>query len=177
MADLNFLVSGETVADALGVTRRRIDQLIQQGHLPATECRPKRGSYDFFKCTKYYIEFLKNEGALSKAVDETSTIDPREERALLHQQQRIKLELENATTKRELLDANEVTTLLESLQTIYNNHIDALEGRLTGQITAATQTDASLIIGVVRPELVAIRTEVADAIKTLANSYAPSENS
>lgn len=172
----SFLCSADTAAEVCGVTRRRLEQLIQQGHLP-TECRPKRGTYALDLTCRYYIEFLKQEGALSKKVTDESTIDPREERALLHREQRLKLEIQNAQYMRTVLLATEVLVALEKLQIVYNNQIDAIEGRIAAKLIAATQADADTILSVLRPELVAIRTEIAHAISTLAHSFASGSDS
>jgi hypothetical protein len=165
----NFLTKGQTVAECLGITKRRIDQMIDEGIL-SRECKPSPSNYDLYACAKGYINYLKRK----EIPDDETGLDPRKERALLYQSQRKKLDLEIAEREKTLLLAQEVLLLLEQLQQLYNGKIDALEGRLTGALISATGVDASVVLTVLTPELNSIRSDTAEALEKLAVSFGES---
>lgn len=165
--DSSLLRKGQYVADCLGITKRRIDQLIDEGLIPS-ECKPSRANYDLYACAHHYIKFLQRKDPLD---DSVQVLDPRRERALLYQSQRKKLDLENAEREKTLLVTQDVLLLLEQLQQLYNNHIDALEGRLTGALISATGVEAATILEVLAPELNAIRNDTAEALEKLGETF------
>lgn len=169
-------------AELLGVDVRYIQKL---GVEVFPQAKMKRGLWNIAVALPLWREWYASGGYIKKpprsstefSEDEDDGLDTNEQRALLYAAQREKLELANALTRGEHLLASEVELTLQEIQSIYNNNIDALEGRLTGNLISATKAPNETIINVIRPEINAVRSDTANALQSLANRLATCGNS
>lgn len=153
---MTVLVKSAEMAEILDVTPQRIGQLVKKG-------MPKfsRGQYDAAACVQWYIERLRAVGS-----DDPEKL--KLERLKLYQSQRVKTDLENARTRREVIDADEVAIALNELAAIYASQLDAIGGRLANELSG--MTDPGIILDKLTDEARAIRAAVANKIDALANT-------
>lgn len=142
----------------------------QKGKDVFPEAKLARGSWDIAIALPLWRQSVFSGGA-GDDIDEdgNSQENLRKERALLVRAQREKIELENALSRNEQLLAAEIEQVLLEIQSIYNNKIDALEGRLTGNLTAIMgETDNAEILLLIRKELNGIRMETVESLRNYA---------
>lgn len=150
----------------------------QKGKDVFPEAKLARGLWDISIALPLWRQHVSTggNGDDTDAEGNVSQEDLRKEKALLIRAQREKLELENALTMGEHLLADDVAAFAQEIQAIYDNRLDALEGRLTGKlISEIGGIDSAPILLVLRPELNAIRMETAQALRAYAERLQQNE--
>jgi hypothetical protein len=148
---VDWHVDGSTVANAFGITERRVQQLCSKK--PAFEvCKVGRGIYDFYKFAGAYAEYQRNIGE-SERGDGEDDFDPRRERARKDFEAADKLALENQQSRKELIKTADVVEFMAHVQVIYNTQFENFKGRLTSRLVTATNVPAADILAIVQPEI------------------------
>lgn len=111
------LFPASVIANLLGITERRLQQLAVEGYIPKAE----RGMYPLVGSVQGYIRYLKELGGKQKRGNE---------HARLTRAQAIKIEMENARRRGELVLASQVDDLFYSIAAELGSQLD---GQLAGR--------------------------------------------
>jgi len=156
-------VSLQEMADFFGCDPRWITDLAKKGVV----IRVGHGKYDLIPSAKNYIAFLRSKDTHNTESD----INLPRERGRLCQAQADKIEIENAARRKELLNVDQVLTIIAELQTIYNNGWLGFEGVLPGEIVSiAPDVEITKVKYIVQQVIYGCRVAVANEIATLADS-------
>lgn len=145
----------ETVAKAMNITPRRVQQLAADGMPKAT-----RGEYDLGQCMAWYIRYLQK--AIEKRSDpgkDDGTLEFTRERSRLAKEQADKAALDNAARRGELLEANIVERAWTELFTAIKARALSLPTKVAAEL--ATMTDANRIRDRLHREVHEILSEAA----------------
>ncbi len=143
-------VSRKVVAEVLGISARHVGNLLHDGVL----VQPIKGKFDVIDCVHRYAKYLQQGGSAS---GELLTARQQTERERAR-----KLKLENDLHEGELIPAAAVYQLITSAMSIVAQHLDALGGRVAGQL--ATMDQPGPIRALLFKEARAIRAAAADAL-------------
>lgn len=117
MAEQQGLFQASVIANLLGISERRLQQLAVEGYVPKAE----RGLYPLVGSVQGYIRYLKELGGKQKRGNE---------HARLVRAQAIKVEMENARRRGELVLSAQVDDLLFTLSAELGAQLD---GQLAGR--------------------------------------------
>jgi phage terminase Nu1 subunit (DNA packaging protein) len=162
-------VSRAELAEWLSVDPSRINQLVKEGVLQVE----RRGIYDAKKCVMAYIKY-KNGGEGEETQEKRLTATDATVR--LKVAQAIKVELENAVNQKKLLHQELVLQYLEEMITVFTNDLEALDGRLTGELAGELEgVSRGRIAEIIQKEVNFVRTNLSNSLASLADQFAPSE--
>lgn len=133
------LYTAAAVGRWLDLTERRIRQLRDQGILE--EKRP--GLYNLKDCVIKYIQYLRRDGS-----SEESTADYNAERARLAKVKRERQELELRREQREVLEAEEVETVMSDMMLGFQKKIRVIPVKLSPAL--AREKDPSEIFKILK---------------------------
>jgi len=151
--DNDMIVSGKEMTYVLNdITQRRLGQLAQLG----VAVKAGRGQWKLKATARNYIDYKESKNTIEDDED-----DPRAATVRLKNEQALAMALANAEQMKIQVLAEEVLRVMETAQAIYNNSIDALEGRLTGQLVSATGAKSDVLLSVLKPELNSVRESVS----------------
>jgi phage terminase Nu1 subunit (DNA packaging protein) len=129
-------VGTDTLAEILNLTRRRINQLTEQGVLT----RSARGKYDLLVCVKAYVRYLqagmKDKSAMSADGDLVST---KQERALMLSAQRQREELKLAHERGDTMSVDLHAKILADMVVQLKGVFRALGARLASKLAAESE--------------------------------------
>ena len=107
-----------TVGDILGLTARRVTQLVAEGVIPRTG----RGKYPIAKAIAGYLKWLQ---------DAKQRTAPSAARERLIEARARSIELQNEEREHKLIDADEAIGALDEIVGIFRSEMDGLPARLT----------------------------------------------
>ena len=148
------LVGVAEIAEWLGITDRRVQQLAVDGVIP----RAARGRYDLRACVCSYTEHLRSVAAGHTSAD--GALDLTEERARLAREQADGQALKNAQLRGELIPRDELQPALEQVLAIFRSRMRALPIRVA-QAVPRLGRDAIQSLQELHDEAL---TELADAL-------------
>jgi len=153
------IVKTQQLTEILDLSKQRIGQLVDEG-------MPKfsRGRYDAAACVQWYASRLKRRAAGDDS-------DLAQERLKLYRSQRIRTDLENSRTRKQLIEAPAVRQALVELQAIFASELVALDYE-TLALELASMKEAGQVLARLTDEGRAIREAVADKIESLARNAA-----
>lgn len=144
----NWVVTTNQLAELLGVGDRHIRTMANNG-MP----RIRRGTYHAPTCIQWY---------LGQKID-GETRDRGDQRTKLYAAQTEKLQTETRRLKETLLDADVVSSEMYELASLVATQIDAVEPRITRTLPPESRP-------LLRAELKAVRTAIADHVETHART-------
>jgi len=121
-------VSGGVVAQAFGLSERRIRQLVEEGIIE----REKNGNYDLGKTTRKYIEYIKNSNteATYKKISEKKL----NEQFLHEKAKREMAEIKLASMKGEIHHSKDVKRVLTEMLSNFKTKICSIPTKIATQI-------------------------------------------
>ena len=163
MTQFSRYVSAEQLGHILGVTRQMICKYVKQG-MP----KHARGKYDIAVCVQWVIERFK-----ANRDDKNDNSELCLERLKLYQSQRIKTDLENEKTRREVLPVEEVAETFNAMAAEVAIRLDAVGGRLAS-VLAGLKNPAE-VQAVLLSEMREIRSSIVDSWDRIAEQEARKE--
>lgn len=158
-------VSLQEMAVFFGCDPRWITDLAKKGVV----IRVGHGKYDLLQSAKNYIAFLRSKDTLRT---QDTDLNPQVETARLRKEQADKIALENAARRKELMDINDVLTVMTQLQTIYNRWTESIEGGMPRDIiTLVPEANLQQINDLIKQHVYRCRMAIADEIAALATAY------
>ena len=154
------LTNSAVVAEVLGVSRRRVSQLVVEGVLPA----PVAHRYDALRCGQRYIAYQRRN---SERQGGSNTEDLKKSRADLLKAQKRNADLAYRKQIGELLDIEDVQTVVNEGAAIFVGQKRAMGSRLAGQL--AGMTNPTAIMKLLNKENDAILLELSKKLSALAN--------
>lgn len=145
----------ETIAQLLGVTPRRLQQLAAEGFVPKSE----RGLYPLVGSVQGYIRYLK---------EHSREASRGTEHARLARAQAVKVEMENYRRAGEYILRADVHDMLTELATTLVGSLEGIPGRTANEY--AGLTDAARIRERQQDELRNVRSVLADTLEKFAQS-------
>lgn len=138
---------GEVTTDALavllGVTSRTVTELGRRGVIPRGS---RRGRWHVSQCVPAYCAHLREQAAGRAGVDDDGgPLDLATERAKLARAQRLKLDMDTARARGELVDAEGVRVRLSAMVTLARNQLLAVPGKAKAIMPALTVRDIETI--------------------------------
>lgn len=143
-------LNAQETARALGVSRQMLNRYLRAGMPRGDDKR-----YDLATVQRW----LKDQELGKPSVDGSTA------RTELMIAQRVKIELETAKMRRELLPAADVRQAVQAIAATVAGQLDALPPRVAPQIVGAASI--TTVIGALRFELHAVRIAIADEIEAL----------
>lgn len=143
------------LADFLGLTSRRVRDLVSDGVIP----KAAPGRFDARLATRAYCEWLRDKASKGRGSQDPAY---REERTRLAKQQADKAELANAAQRRELLPAAEVLNAWSLILRNVRAEMMAVPSRVQAKLPGLSRTDVAEIDREVRDALILL-SEGADA--------------
>jgi hypothetical protein len=145
----------ETIAQLLGLTPRRLQQLAAEGFIPRSE----RGLYPLVGAVQGYIRYLKEH---SREANRSS------EHQRLARAQAVKVEMENYRRAGESVLREQVFELLMKLSAEVVGALEGIPGRTANEYAASQ--DPAFIRQRQQDELRAVRSILADTLEQFAQS-------
>lgn len=149
----DLIVNTGVMADLLGYTRRRINQLAQEGVLE----KQAPGRFLLMKNIKKYLDFVRTG---NKGDDEESQAQYWEEKALHEKAKREMAELKLAKLKHQLHDATDVELVLTNMLVTFRNRILAIPQKIAPKIIGLT--NLAEISEIINNELLEALTELSE---------------
>jgi DNA-directed RNA polymerase subunit F len=149
------MVGVTALAAMLNLSQAHIGALVKQGVIP----KARRNEYPLTASVSAYCRYLQA-AVLGKNGSPTKSLSREEEELRKVREQADKFALDNALRRRDQLPAGEVLDFIQEVAVIYGTQLDALAGRLAGQIPGDQAEIRSLIFGESR----AIRAATADRL-------------
>jgi len=160
---VGLTVSGDEVADLLGVARESVPRWVREEAFP----KVGYGQYPVRDCIRWYVERQRKQQA-----GESTEIS--EERRKLIVSQRIGQELANQKTRGELLDAAMVATAVQHMGALIATQLDGLAPRVSSQI--GQLRDPVAIARVLADECRSIRRAASGAVAHFAGELVAVED-
>ncbi|MFT4913333.1 MAG: phage terminase Nu1 subunit (DNA packaging protein) [Brevundimonas sp.] len=135
------------LADLLGLTSRRVRDLVSDGVIP----KAAPGRFDARLATRAYCEWLRDKASKGRGSQDPAY---REERTRLAKQQADKAELANAAQRRELLPAAEVLNAWSLILRNVRAEIMAVPSRVQAKLPGLSRTDVAEIDREIRDALI-----------------------
>jgi hypothetical protein len=154
------LTNCQVVAEVLGVTRRRVSQLVQEQVLPA----PVNHRYDLVKCAAIYIKFQRRNS--EQQGGDSSTAELKKSRAALLRVQKRTAEVAYRKQMGELLELDEVQAVVNEGAAVFAGQKRSMGSRLAG--TLAGMSDPKEILRLLNSENDAILLELSKKLRALA---------
>ncbi len=165
---------------ALGIGDRQIQKLRKEYNLDGSSIivQIKRGEYDLLQSVCGYLTYQRDTiERKTKTDDNGDTINPAVETALLKRTQRFKLELEIEEERKRLVDVNDVRTSWLEIISLLNSFIDALPGRLSGELASELDVDTAHIYDILLGESIQIRESIAKRLTAIGHHSGDGESS
>lgn len=150
-------VGGQVVADWIGLTARRVQQLADEGVIP----KVGRGAYPLMESVQAYCKFMRGQGG---ADEENGVGDLASERAALAKAQRERTELQNAVLRKELIPTDAAVKIMQTLAVAMKTRLLSLP-----DVVKQRHPDVSLVA---RDEMAGL---IEDALRQVAISGLPFE--
>lgn len=144
----------EAIAQLLGVTTRRLQQLAAEGYIPKGN---ERGTYPLVGSVQGYIRYLKESSRESNRSSEHQR---------LARAQAVKVEMENYRRAGESILREDVHELLATIMNTLVAELEGIPGRTAGEFAAID--DAAEIRRRQQDECRAVRSVIADALEKFA---------
>lgn len=145
----------ETIAQLLGLTTRRLQQLAAEGYIPRSE----RGMYPLVGAVQGYIRYLKEHGREANRSSEHQR---------LARAQAVKVEMENYRRAGEYVLREQVFELLTTLVADLVGALEGIPGRTANEFAASD--DPAYIRQRQQDELRLVRSVLADTLEQFAQS-------
>lgn len=121
------------LAELLGVTPRRIQQLVDEGVV----IKNGRGKYEGARSVQNYIHYQLN--VFQGKLEREGEVDYLNERALHEKAKREKAELELAVIKNELHRADDIRDIMSDMLVAFRSKILAMPSKLAPQLVGHTE--------------------------------------
>jgi len=167
-AEKDNLVTSERIAELLGVQVRRVQQLTQEGVIPAKSSRPYR--YDLFEVAQVYIQYLSEKiaGRESKHADIREAEQDKLRAEADWKMAKAKIsEMELAELEGTMHRSDDVVEVMNALVYAVRSNVLSLPGRLAMDVVKASSANEASAI---------IRRECNNILEDLSNyKYNPDE--
>lgn len=131
-----MILTTSQLADLLGLTERRVNQLASESVLN----RVSPGKFDGATSIQSYIKSIS-----AKAESKAAALDADKELARLRKEQADALEMKNAITRRELIPAEDVEREWSDIVRKIRSGVLAMTSRIRGQISFLDATHGEII--------------------------------
>ena len=145
---MDWIVTAAEIGDLFGVQQRQVYHYIKQGMPKAS-----KGRFHAPTCVQWMLD---SRGG-------SSDVDITEQRKKLYKAQTDKVELDNAALRGELLNSNEVQTVILALATLVGTQVDSIEPRMARKLSPELTAE-------LRAELKSLREAIADAVRDYADT-------
>lgn len=124
-------VNADALAEACNLTRRRVNQLVNEGIIP----RASRGRYDLVAALRAYVRFLQQAtSAKATITDDGKVVSTRNERARLLTADADLKELDLAERRGEVMAIADYEAILSALVIEVKAQVNAIGARAAGRV-------------------------------------------